>query len=440
MSLRDKMISAGNRDRSLGMDYYITDSLGCGGIIKSCAEDFQVTELFEDLRYEGGRYLVLDVEKINWDTHHLIREMARKLRISQKRFAWAGTKDKKAVTTQRISIMNLDESDLSKINLPDLKIRVLGKTNRAVGMGDLLGNNFRITIRDMNCPDPAARLATITSEIEKYGGVANYFGIQRFGDSRPVTHKVGEALAKGRIEDAAFIFLALSFPGELERTRVAREKLWVSRDIPAALKEFPEYLRYEIAMMNYLVEHPGDYAHSFDVLSVNLKRLFVHAYQSYIFNRILSCRMAGGMALQDPTVGDVFCFARDGSPDMDRLQAVTPENLPAIDRLARRGRAFLTLPLIGFETKIEEGAQGEIERSILRDEGILPENFHVPENPDLGSRGTRRAALCQVKPQIEIEDNLAKLQFSLPKGSYATVVLREYMKSLDDNKNDLAEE
>jgi tRNA pseudouridine13 synthase len=410
------------------MDYYITDSSGCGGIIKSCADDFQVSEVFEELGYEGGRYLVLDVEKTNWDTHHLIREMARKLRISQKRFGWAGTKDKKAVTTQRISIMNLEESALSRINLPDLKIRVLGKTNRAVGLGDLLGNRFRITIRDLSCPDPVARLAAITSEIEEYGGVPNYFGIQRFGDQRPVTHKVGEALARGNTKEAAFIFLALSFPGELESTRAARERLWETRDIPAALKEFPEYLHYELAMLNYLVEHPGDYAHSFDVLSVNLKRLFVHAYQSYLFNRILSRRMAAGMPLQRAVAGDVVCFAKEGLPDMDRVQKVTTENLEAIDRLAKRGRAFLTLPLIGFETVIEEGAQGEMERSILREEGISPESFRVPENPDLGSRGTRRAALCHVKPQIRVLENRAELQFTLPKGSYATVVLREYMK------------
>ena len=136
---------------------------------------------------------------------------------------------------QRISIMSLDESALSRINLPDLKIRDLGKTNRAVGLGDLLGNRFRITIRELSCPDPVASLATITSEIEEYGGVPNYFGIQRFGDQRPVTHRVGEALARGKTKEAAFIFLALSFPGELESTRAARETLWETRDIPAAL-------------------------------------------------------------------------------------------------------------------------------------------------------------------------------------------------------------
>ena len=429
------MISASDWDRALGMDYYITDSPGCGGVIKSCAEDFQVSEVFEELGYEGGRYLVLDVEKTNWDTHHLVHEMARRLRISQKRFGWAGTKDKRAVTSQRISIMNLDESELTKINLPDLKIKVLGRTNRAVGLGDLLGNSFRITIRELCCPDPAARMTGITEEIVKQRGVPNYFGVQRFGDIRPVTHKVGEALAKGNIEEAVFIYLALPFPGELDRTRETREKLWVNRDIPAALKEFPEYLHYEVAMLNYLVEHPGDYAHSFDVLSVNLKRLFVHAYQSYLFNRILSNRLAAAMPLHRAVVGDVVCFAKDGMPDMDKVQKVTTENLEAIDRLAGRGRAFLTLPLIGFETILAEGAQGEIERAILRAEGISPENFKIPENPDLGSRGTRRAALCPVKPQITVEENRAELQFVLPKGSYATVVLREYMKSLDVTKS-----
>jgi tRNA pseudouridine13 synthase len=426
-----KMIIASIQDRSLGMDYYITNSPGCGGIIKSLAEDFSVTEVFEELRYEGGRYLVLDIEKTNWDTHHLIREMARKLGISQKRFGWAGTKDKRAVTSQRISIMNLDEAQLSKINLPDLKIKVLGRTNRAVGLGDLLGNRFAITIRDLSCPRPEATMSLITGEIAGGRGVPNYFGIQRFGDRRPVTHLVGEALVRGQVEEAVYIYLARSFAGELPRTREAREKLWADRDIAAALKQYPEYLHYELAILNYLVEHPGDYAHSFDVLSVNLRRLFVHAYQSYLFNKILSRRLARGMSLYRALVGDVVCFSRNGLPDISKTQKVTPDNEVAIDRLAERSRAFLTLPLIGFETALADGVGGEIERVILAEEAITPENFRVDANPDLGSRGTRRAAICPVAPQVNVMDSRAELQFVLPKGSYATVVLREYMKGHD---------
>jgi tRNA pseudouridine13 synthase len=272
-------------------------------------------------------------------------------------------------------------------------------------------------------------MAGITGEIEAKRGVANYFGVQRFGDTRPVTHKVGEALVRGDIEEAVFIYLAMSFPGELERTRRARAQLWESRDIPAAQKSFPEYLHYELAMLNYLAEHPGDFSHAFQVLSVNLRRLFVHAYQSYLFNKILSRRLAAGLPLDKAVEGDVVCFAESGSPDTDRLQAVTSENLEAVNRLAGRGRAFVTLPLIGFETALAEGAEGEIERSVLGDENVRPEDFQILPNPDLGSRGVRRAALLQVSPKIRVEGRCAELEFFLPKGSYATVILREYTKS-----------
>jgi len=422
------MIAASQMDRSLGMDYYITDAPGCGGKIKSHPEDFVVSEVFADRRYEGGRYLIVEVEKTNWDAHRLIREMARILRISQKRFSWAGTKDKKAVTSQRISIMNLEEEELSRISLPDLKIRVLGRSNRGVGLGDLLGNRFAITIRDLSCPQPEARFAAVTEQIEMQGGIPNYFGVQRFGEIRPVTHRVGEALVRGNCEEAVFIYLAQPFPGELPETMKVREALWTGRDIPAALKHFPEYLSFELAMLNYLIEHPGDYAQSFMVLSPNLRRLFVHSYQSYLFNKILSRRLEAGMLLNRAEIGDVVCFARDGLPDMGRLQRADAENLSAINRLIERGRSFLTLPLIGFDTELAEGREGEIERDVLAEEAVSVEDFRVAACQDLGSRGTRRAALCPVLPEITFSGSSANLQFLLPKGSYATVLLREYIK------------
>ena len=425
------MLAATNQDRQLGMDYYVTDSPGCGGVIRANPEDFRVEEVYEDLGYEGGRYLVLEVEKKDWDTHHLIREMSRQLRISQKRFGWAGTKDKRAVTSQRISIMNLNEPELERLTLPDLKIKVLGRTNRSVGLGDLLGNRFQITIRNLACSDAAGRFAAITEQIQQLKGVPNYFGVQRFGDTRPVTHKVGEAIVRGNLEQAVFTYLALPFSGELERTREARERLWENHDIPAALKEFPEYLRYELAMLNYLVEYPADYAHAFDVLSINLKRLFVHAYQSYLFNRILSHRLAAGLPLDRPVEGDVVCFSRGDQPDIDRQQAVTGENLSAVHRLSERGRAFVTLPLIGFETNLAEGKEGEIEKAVLSEQNVGRDDFRIAANLDLGSRGARRAALLKVSPNIKVEGDRASLEFFLPKGSYATVLLREYTKGVN---------
>jgi tRNA pseudouridine13 synthase len=423
------MLLASDFDRAIGMEYYVTDDPGCGGILRQSPEDFKVEEVWDERGYEGGRYLVLEVRKTDWDTHHLIRELSRQLRISQKRFGWAGTKDKRAVTSQRISIMNLDESELQKIRLPDIELKVLGRTNRSVGLGDLLGNNFRIRISGISCPDPDASLGKITSEIESQGGVPNYFGVQRFGDARPVTHKVGEALARGDIEGAVFTYLAMPFPGELEQTRIARQTLLEGRDLIKGLKEFPDYLRYEKAMLNYLVEHPGDYAGSFNVLSTNLGRLFVHAYQSFIFNKILSQRMEKGLPLGTAIEGDVVCFSKGKLPDHSKLQHVDSTNLVAVNRLAERGRAFVTIPLFGYETELASGPEGEIERAVIAAEGMGQENFRVPANPGLGSRGARRTALLSVLPRHSIEGDSALLEFFLPAGSYATVVLREYMKS-----------
>lgn len=423
------MITASEQDRNLGMEFYATDTGGCGGILRSSPEDFQVDEVYPDFNYEGGRYLVLDVEKKDWDTHHLIRELAGQLRISQKRFGWAGTKDKRAVTRQRISIMNLEESELSKITLSGIKIRVLGRTNRSVDLGDLLGNRFKIKIREMNCKDLTSRLAGITEEIRNLSGIPNYFGIQRFGETRPVTHKVGEALVRGKVEEAVFTYLAMPFPDEPETTRNARQTLWDERDVKKALKTFPIYLRYELAMLNYLIERPEDYAGSFMVLSPNLQHMFVHAYQSYIFNRILSRRMAAGLPLDKAIAGDTVCFIKGGLPDQEKAQAVTPDNLDAVNRLVDRGRAWVTLPLFGFESSPADGEEGRIEEEVLKEEGITQEDFRIPANPDLGSRGARRTALLQVAPSVVIHGSCAELEFFLPKGSYATVVLREYMKT-----------
>ena len=204
---------------------------------------------------------------------------------------------------------------------------------------------------------------------------------------------MGEALVRGKTEEAVFTYLAMPFSDEPEATRNTRQILWDERDVRKALKTYPSYLRYELAMLNYLVERPEDYAGSFNVLSPNLRHMFVHAYQSYIFNRILSRRMAEGLPLGKAIDGDVVCFAKGGLPDHEKAQAVTQDNLDAVNRLIDRGRAWVTLPLFGFESSLADGEEGRIEEEVLGEEGVTQEDFRIPDNPDLGSRGTRRTAL-----------------------------------------------
>lgn len=433
------MIEASEFDRALGMELYATSSLGCGGRLRIDCEDFVVEEIYEVQNYEGGRYLILEVEKKGWESHHLVRDLSRQLKISQKRFSWAGTKDKNAVTRQRMSVANLDEEELSRITLPDVNIKVLGRSNRAVALGDLRGNRFFVRIREIELDEveTVRRLDAVTEEIRLLGGLPNYFGVQRFGEVRPVTHLVGEALVRGDPERAVLTYLAHPFPGEAETTRTARSRLLAGRDFRRALQEYPLRLRYERAIMSRLVEG-DDWAQSFNVLAPNLKRLFVHAYQSLLFNKILSGRMRSGLPLDRAVEGDIVCFSKGGLPDPEKLQKVDETNLEAVNRLAERGRAFVALPLFGHRSEFADGVPGEIERKVLEEETVSLADFRVEANTDLGSPGIRRPALLRVDPVVKVEEEgSALLNFELPAGSYATVVLREYMKTEcgEDRKN-----
>jgi len=126
----------------------------------------------------------------------------------------------------------------------------------------------------------------------------------------------------------------------------------------------------------------------------------------------------------------VVCFsdtdAPDGLelPDTDRLQRVDERRVDSVTRHCERGRAFVTAPLVGTETDLADGEQGEIERAVLEDLGLEPADFDLPG--EFHSSGTRRAMLLRTDLSLETEP--LTLEFALPKGSYATVVLREYLK------------
>jgi tRNA pseudouridine13 synthase len=273
------MMEASEFDRSLGMELYATDSPGCGGRLRSEVQDFVVEELVLDQRYEGGRYLIVEVEKADWETHHLVRDLSRQLQISQKRFSWAGTKDKNAITRQRMSIYGLEEGELVRANLPGVNIRVLGRSNRGISLGDLRGNRFAVRIREIDLDDADAaggwrrspgdrgirRPAELLRGPEVRGGEA--------GDP-PRRRGPGEGRPRGGGDDLP----RPPLPRGAGIDRAARERLFADHDFGRALKKYPLRLRYERAMMARLQEE-GDFARSFDVLADNLKRLFVHAYQ-----------------------------------------------------------------------------------------------------------------------------------------------------------------
>lgn len=424
-------------ENEIGIGLFYSKTPGIGGVIRQQVEDFIVSEITNRTETTNGNYLIAELTKQNWDIHHLARDLSRILRISQKRIGWAGTKDKRAVTTQRISIWELSEEELARVKLKDVELKAVGRSNRKLSLGELWGNRFKITIRDigLNADETRFRVEAVSRELEN--GAPNFFGVQRFGEIRPVTHVVGEALVRGNLKDAAMTYIARPFPDEPDEFRSVRQIVWDSGDFKEGIKIYPQKLQFEKAMMNHLVAHPDDFSGAFRTLSQNLQKMFLHAYQSYIFNIILSRRIGKGFLIHEAYDGDIVCFKNDmGLPDTSRLQKVTWDNLDGINNLIKRSRAFVTAPLVGYDTQFAEGEPGGIEQEVIGELDVNLSGFRVPDMPEVASKGLRREIVIPVKPGFtvetdEINEGKTKvvLEFSLQKGAYATTVLREYMKN-----------
>lgn len=429
------MRPAHDEERPYGIEWYASESDGVGGRLRARPEDFRVRERERFETQPAGAdqgdypWLVLRVTLRNTDTNDFARELSNRLGISRERVRWAGTKDKRAITTQLFSVRGLTPDRLPEIE--DATIEVVGRAGRGLDFGDLLGNEFTVVVREPEAPE---RAETITEELTaQFGGrpgVPNYFGHQRFGSYRSITHEVGLAILRGDWEAAAMAYLGNPSPHEPEGSRAAREFVAETRDWAAALERFPSRLRYERAMLHALAEAPGDFRAALDTFPENLKRLFVNAAQSVVFNRILSRRLEAGLPFHEPVAGDVVAFADTDAPadfpipDVDRAQRVSADRTDLLARHCERDRAVVTAPLVGTETELAEGEPGEIERAVLADLELSPADFDLPE--PYHSTGTRRAILLRVDPTIT-QDPLT-FAFSLPKGSYATVLLREYLK------------
>ncbi|WP_435067370.1 tRNA pseudouridine(13) synthase TruD [Haloplanus sp. C73] len=431
-------------ERQVGIDHYVSDGPGVGGRLRADPADFRVRELEildpEPLDADVGSYPVLLVRATltGWDTNDFAGALSDAMGISRERVSWAGTKDKRAVTTQLFSIRDAEAADLP--DLSGVNIEPVGRLGRDLEFGDLAGNAFEIRISD---PERPEAVEDVTADLRAFGNgsvaVPNVFGHQRFGSQRPVTHEVGLCVVREEWREAVLAYAGNPAETEPERTQEARETVdavaaSADPDWQAALDAMPGHLGYERSMLHTLVENggsdPEDFRAALETVPWNLQRLFVNAAQSYAFNQILSERLRRGLPFDRPVAGDVVCFSDADAPeglslpDTDRLQRVDEGRVDVVTRHCERGRAFVTAPLVGTETELADGEPGEIERDVLADLGLSPDDFDLPGNFD--SSGTRRAIL--VEANLTVERDPLTLSFSLPRGSYATAVLREYLK------------
>lgn len=411
---------------------YLTDTPAIDGVIKASPEDFVVSEVSNYPKEDpDGDFIIAEIEMTNWETNRAIGFISKALGISRTRVGFCGTKDKRAVSTRILSIKGAGV-DLSDLQIHDMKVVKWYRARAGLKMGDLQGNRFVIRITGVR-QDDMPRAEQTARRIKDAGGFPNYFGPQRFGSVRPVTHIVGKHILAGDFEGAVRIYIANPYPGESEEAKRARALASDMMRLKEALEIYPTSYSYEISMMHHLIDNPGDYPGALSQLPKNLALMFVHAYQAHLFNKILSLRMQEGLPICAPVIGDrVIPTNQGGLPVQGDGFEVDGTNQEKISRQVREGRAFVTALVIGMDTPFASGEPGDIERRVIGAEfGDLDRaRFLVPEIPRLSTKGIRREVLAPVhefEMHSEGEDAIV-MNFWLNKGCYATSLLREFFK------------
>lgn len=445
-------------DKQLGIEVYATKSLGIGGTIRKTVDDFVVEEMLVDgskasvtglvaskvlgSSIQRQRFLLCVLVKHNWDTFIAIKNISKQLGIDHRRIQIAGIKDAKAITAQHLTIEDGLADDAAKVIVKDIQLYPIGYVREPLSLYYLLGNHFIINIKSIAFEQDVVekRITQTHRQIQVLGGIPNFFGHQRFGTTRPITHLVGKAIVRGDFKEAAMLFLAKPSVHEHPSSRQTRQQLQESGDFRQAIENFPKQLRFEKIMLSHLVNRPDDFVGAFQRLPEKLQELFVQAHQSYLFNRFLSERIKQGYFLNKAEVGDyVVGVERTGLPVTKMAKIVTSETVTEINEYVKSGKMRVALPIVGVKQKLSLGVMGEIEKQVLEQEEIDLENSPVNVLSKVGGRGGLRTTITLVKDFMfknvstnEKESGFkAELSFMLLRGSYATVLLREIMKPVD---------
>ncbi len=428
------MQPSGFSESQIGLEAFFTDSPPIGGRLRVEPEDFIVREIsVMPPEQEGGRNTAAIVQARYWETNRLVREFARRLRISRRKVMFAGTKDKRAVTTQ-LFVFAAPYDNVRTLGIKDIEFLNLYPTDKQIGLGDLIGNEFSITLKDLDTEQDEAVFACgqALEQLKTIGGFPNFFGVQRFGAVRPITHIVGKHMTRNEPELAVMTYLSAPGEYENEESNQARLDLAKTRDYAKALHDFPDSLSFEKAILNYLVKKPEDFVGALEQLPQNLLMMLIHAYQSFIFNRILSERMRRGIPLNEPVPGDlVLKMDKSSLPDHNNWIEAKESNIPLLTDLIHKKKAFISATLYGHESELAKGEMGDIEAKIIQEEGVNQVDFVLADYNKLGSKGKRREILAdygdlQCSPS---GDDAVSFDFTLNKGCYATTLLREFMKA-----------
>ncbi len=395
------------------MSNYLTATLpGTGGLLRQEPADFFVEEIPLYAACGEGKHLYLTIEKCGITTFDLLHQLARALHCPEREIGYAGLKDARAVTRQTVSVPLLRPEDAVGLELPGVRIIEARLHRNKLRLGHLAGNRFRIRIHQPE-PEALSRAEAILGILQDLG-VPNRFGDQRYGVLGN-SHRVGRAILTG--DFPAAIRDIIVDPVEIRHPEWQAAALaYRAGNLDDALARLPRHCFPERRLLEALRSgrSPRDAVFS---LPRKLLRLYLSAYQSSLFDRMVDMRLS---SLERLWPGDLACKHINGAC------------FTVLDSVVEQPRAEAfeispTAPLFGCKVPLAGGQAGLLERSLLDKERLTLESFRLCDGLTMdGERRPLRVPLTEVTASSDGDDLL--LTFRLPKGSYATAVLHEVMK------------
>lgn len=405
-------------DLESGLLAYSTAGARHEGRLRTSFEDFQVQELItlKDMVQAKGPGLVpvYKVTKAGADTPHVAREIAAMIK-SEVNFA--GLKDKNATVVQYVSARSTRAASPAELRGNGFEAELVG-FSRPITRAMLTGNRFRIlveTSEDIGADIDACFRAC------KERRVANFYGYQRFGLKGGVNRRAGKAIVEKDFALAVGLILSEPREGEDERAREAR-RLCVEGRYGEAAAMFSARQDLERRVSSSLAQRPGDHVGALRRIPIPIRRLLVNAYQAYVFNLALSRAVAEGIDISSARSGDNWARLKEDGLTVGRVHGVreaVPEDAAAVP----------LVQIVGYAYRNYGSRFDRVLAEVIKEEGVSPASFYIKEAEEMSSEGGfRPAPLLASDLSFKREGRGFVLEFSLGKGEYATVLLREVLK------------
>jgi tRNA pseudouridine13 synthase len=391
------------------------DLPGLGGRLREEPEDFVVSEIPLYEPAGDGDHVMFLLEKRGLSTFESLLWVSKAIQVSEHRIGYAGLKDARALTTQWMSAPRVSPERVLALRHPRLRVLAAARHPHPVRIGHLRGNRFAIRVRGARTD----RLGHARDAIDRLvaRGVPNAYGAQRFG-VKSDGHRMGRAILDRDFD--RFLSHLLGRPSPLERdvrVRAARHA-YDRGDLRKALDLFPMKHRTQKRALSALLR-TGDPASAFESLGKRPRRIYVSAWQSWLFNRCLDARLAAG-TYDRLLAGDVAWLHEE-----EACYRVVDEAAEA--PRAEALRASPTGPLPGHDMPKATGEPGRLEEAVVASEGVPEDAYRAPAARIRGSRRPYRVPLREASIEAEDSDRVV-VRFALPPGSFATVVLDELVK------------